>query len=257
MRAIPGCLAGALVAVLAAPLAAAPAGEAPTADERATLQAELVALTETIEEAVRTGDRATVERLAVAEMRLVNRDGRSYSRQELLDDLVPPRPGYDLAFTVLEPELLWQGGSTALLTFLLDERLVIWGVDVSTAYRCNFLFFLREGGWRLALFEYFEKPVDPRVLDVDPTSYDDLAGVYEIAPGRWVTRVRRDGNRLVASRDGGAERELLPFAVDRFFYAGQEGELFFVRGAGGAVEGMVFRRNYKDVRYRRLPAGPG
>jgi len=222
--------------------------------EDSPLLAELVALTERIEEAVRTGDRATLERLSLPEMRLVNRDGKSYSQRELLDDIVPLRPGYDLRFRVLEPELLHQGDA-ALLSFLLDEYLMIWGVDVSTVYRCNFLYFRRAGEWKLALFEYFEKPVDPTIAPLDPASYDALAGTYELAPGRWVTKIWRDGGKLFSRRDEGTARELLPLAPDRFFYAGAEGEIFFVRDAQGGVSGMVFRRNFKDLPYRRLPAG--
>ena len=70
-----------------------------------------------------------------------------------------------------------------------------------------------------------------------------------------MTKIWRDGGKLFSRRDEGTARELLPLAPDRFFYAGAEGEIFFVRDPQGGVSGMVFRRNFKDLPYRRLPAG--
>lgn len=220
----------------------------------AGLLAHLVELTREIEEGVRLGDKEAVARRALPEMLLVNRDGKTYTRDELLAELVPPRPGYDLRFQVLEPKLL-RNGDAALLTFLLDEYLTIYGADVSTVYRCNFLYFRRDGRWQLALFEYFEKPVDPAVAAVDPATYDGLEGSYEVAPGRRVTRVWREGEKLMSRRDEGKPVELLPLAVDRFFLPGVEGELFFERDAEGRGARFVFRRNWKDLVAHRVPRG--
>lgn len=246
-----GLLVAAVLLAAAAVQSAAAAGTATADADDQALLAGLVALSGEIEEAVRVGDKAAIERLALPEMILVNRDGRTYNRQQLMDELVPPRPGYDLRFTLLEPTLLHQG-DVAVLSYVLDEYLTIYGVDVSTEYRNNFTFFRRDGAWKLALFEYFERPVDPTVIAVEPASYEPLVGTYEIGPGHWVTEIRREGDRLVSSRDGGPARELQPFAPDRFFYPGVEGEIFFVRDGGGRVTGMVFRRNFKDIPYRRI-----
>lgn len=230
------------------PAVAGPPAE--SASDRALLD-ELVAITAEIEEGVRVGDRAAVERRTLPEMLLVNRDGKTYTQRDLLDELVPLRPGYDLRFTVLEPQLR-RSGDAALLTFLLDEHLTIHGQDVSTAYRCNFLYFRRDGAWKLALFEYFEKPVDPDRVTLPAARLDEVAGTYELAPGAWVTKVWREGEKLMSRRDDGAPVELVPFASDRFYRAGIEGESFFVRDETGKVTGMRFRRNFKDLVYRKV-----
>lgn len=47
-------------------------------------------------------------------MRLINRDGRDYPKKDLVDDLVPPREGYDLRFTIGERRLIRNGDSARL-----------------------------------------------------------------------------------------------------------------------------------------------
>lgn len=244
------------VVLAAALFAGLPAAAPAIVTEDPALLAELLAVHEQIAEAIRTGDRELLARHCLDEMLLVNRDGRTYDLAEFQADLSPPRPGYDLRFTALEPRVR-RAGDAAVLTLLLDEYLTIYGVDVSTQYRTSLVFFRRDGAWKVALYEYFEKPVEPATVTLTTAELDALAGTYEIAPGRWVTVVRRVGDHLVASRDGGPERELRPFAPDRFFYPGVEGEIFFVRDSARRVTGMAFRRNFKDVPYRRLEPARG
>jgi hypothetical protein len=77
-------------------------------------------------------------------------------------------------------------------------------------------------------------------------------GTYELAPGKWVTRISRKGNKLFYQRDGGKERELVPIAGDRFSIAGVEAEYFFEKDAQGKASTLVFRRNWVDLRFRRI-----
>lgn len=232
------------------------AGPAAAAKERAPTDAEVLAelttIAAAIEEGIRTGDKDAVARLTTDDMLLVNRDGVAYDKKGLIDDLVPPRPGYDLQFTIVEPRLV-RRGDAAVYTFLLDEHLVIYGHDVSTTYRCNFVFFQEPDGWKLGLFEYFEKPVDPTPVALDPATLDRYVGTYEIAPGAWTTRVFRDGDRLMSQRGDRPPVPLHP--IDdrgRFYWAGVEGELAFDHDAEGRVVGARFRRNNKDLPYRRV-----
>jgi len=243
-------LAGADVVVAPARAAAPVAVPGPTATAHPE-QAELTRITEAILEAIRTGDRAALDRHLAPEMLLVNRDGREYSRQDLLDELVPPREGYDLRFRVLEPRVIARGES-ALFTFIADEHLVIFGHDVSTAYRNHFLFHRLEGEWKLALYTYWEKPVTPAAIALAPEVLDSYAGTYELAPGKWVTRITREGGRLMFQRDAGKPRELIPASGERFVLAGVEAEYFFERDSTGRPMALVFRRNWKDLRHVRV-----
>lgn len=217
-----------------------------------SLENTLTSISEEIVEAIRSGNRALLDRHLAGDAILVDRDGREYARQALLDQVVPMPEGYDARFEIREPRVI-DHGDTALLTFLLDEHLTIFGHDVSTVYRNHLLFHRREGRWLVLLYTYWEKPSTPPVIRPDPASLDAATGTYELAPGRRVMRVIRDGDGLRLQRDGGQPRELLPMAGDRFYLAGVEGEYFFEKDASGKATALVFRRNWIDLRHGRVP----
>lgn len=256
--------AAALAAVLAlahprpAPAAAPAPGAAPApvphgaaAMSDDTLHAALTAITRDVLEAIRTGDRARLARHLAPDMLLINRDGRESSRQEFLDALVPPREGYDLGFEIVESRTLARG-EAALFTFLLAERLVIFGHDVSTTYRNHLLYHRLDGAWKLALYTYWEQPATPPAAPADTAALDALTGTYALAPGKWVTRITREGTTLRMQRDGGPVRELVPVAGGRFHVRGVEAEYFFEPGPDGRAAAFVFRRNWKDLRHARV-----
>ncbi len=220
-------------------------------DSQDPVKTELVGITEKILEAIRVGDKKTMEQLLAPDMLLINRDGKEYSREEFLKDLPPPREGYDLGFKILESRLIARGDS-ALLTFLLDEHLVIFGQDVSTVYRNHLLFHRLDGRWKLALYTYWEQPATPAVVELPPAALDAVVGTYELAPGKWVTHVRREGNGLTLQREPGGASPLLPMAGDRFYVKDREAEYFFEKDATGKATTLVFRRNWKDLRLKRI-----
>jgi ketosteroid isomerase-like protein len=216
------------------------------------LQADLVRLSEQLLEAIRVGDKAALARLGTEDVTLVDRDGKVYSRDEFIDELVPPPEGYDLRFTVEEPKL-FHHGDTALLTFLLDEHLTIFGHDVSTKYRNHFLFYRVEGSWKLAMYTYWEKPSTPPRVTVPTAELVPLTGTYELAPGKWTTRIFLEDGKLMSQRGTAAPRELVPMAGERFYIEGVEAEWYFERGPDGSPTALVFRRNWVDLRLARIP----
>jgi hypothetical protein len=215
------------------------------------IQKTLIGITEEILEAIRTGNRGLLEPHLAPEMILINRDGKEYPRAHLLEEVVPPPAGYDLRFRITESRVIDRGDS-ALLTFLLDEHLAIFGHDVSTVYRNHFLFHRLDGAWKLVLYTYWEKPSTPPVIAPPPAQLDPFVGTYALAPGRWVTRVTREGGRLRSRREGQEARDLLPMAGDRFYIPGVEGEYYFEKDASGKAVAMVFRRNWIDLRLTRV-----
>jgi ketosteroid isomerase-like protein len=228
--------------------AGAPAGRPRGGDEG--LLAELTRITKELEDSVGRGDRSVFERYGTPDMMFINRDGKVYTKAELLADIHPPPEGYQLSFDIAEPRVL-RNGDTAVYTFRTIEHLRIFGQKMDTEYRTTNVFVRRGGGWRLSLFTYFERPIDPQAAKVEPGALDALVGDYELAPGK-VTRIFRDGGRLMSRRGDAAPVELQPIDATRFFRPGVEGEFFFERDARGRITAMVFRRNWIDLRYRRV-----
>ncbi len=233
--------------MLAATLLIAALLDATPAPQTQELQRALTGITEEIIEAIRTGNRGTVERHLAQDMILINRDGKEYSRDYLLAEMVPPPEGYDLGFTMLDTRVI-ERGESALLTFLLQERLDIFGHDVSTVYRNHLLFHRIDGAWKVVLYTYWEKPSAPAVISPIPGTLEPLVGTYELAPGKRITRITREGDKLRLQREGGEPRDLLPMAGDRFFLPDVEGEYYFEKDASGRTTALVFRRNWIDLR---------
>jgi hypothetical protein len=215
-------------------------------------QVELGRIAAEILEAIRIGDKTLLAKHLAPDLVLINRDGLEYSRENLLDELGPPREGYDLRFTIRDPRVI-QHGDSALFTFLLDEYLTIFGHNASTVYRNHFLFHRLDGAWKLAVYTYWEKPSTPPVVARDPGELDDFVGTYALVPGKWITHITRKGDVLEYQREGGKLQSFLPMAGDRFYLAGVEAEYFFERGPDGRVVALVFRRNWIDLRLARVP----
>lgn len=221
----------------------------PGGEDHAAVLAELTRITKELEDSIGRGDRSVFDRYGIPEMMFINRDGKVYTKAELLADIHPPSAGYKLSFDVADPKVLLHG-DTAVYTFRTVEYLRIFGQKMDTEYRSTNVFVHRGGAWRLSLFTYFEIPIDPQVARVDPEDLDKLVGSYEIAPGQ-VTRIYRDGGRLMSQRGDRPAVELYPIDATRFFRRGVEGETFFEKGADGKVKAMVLRRNWIDLRYTR------
>lgn len=119
-----------LAACLALLLSSAPASaEAPSArpPQRPAasdpkLLEELLGISQQIVDSVIEGDKSVLQRHAAPDLLFINRDGKVYTKEQLLSELVPRREGYQLKFTILEPKLVRQADA-AVFTFLLDESL--------------------------------------------------------------------------------------------------------------------------------------
>ena len=151
----------------------------------------------------------------------------------------------------MEPRLIHHDES-ALFTFLLDEYLTIFGHNVSTVYRNHLLFHRIDGAWKLALYTYWEKPSTPSVVKVDTSALDVVVGTCELEPGKWVTRISRQEEKLTYQREGGSAREFLQMVGDRFYLPGVEAEYFFEEDGKGRATAFMFHRNWIDLRYRRV-----
>lgn len=237
------------VLVLASPEFAAPTSPSAPDDDAAVL-AELTRITTILQDAIRTGNREVFARHATERLTLVNRDGKTCDRKAFLDELVPPRDGYELSFRILEPRMM-RNGDTALYTYVTEETLRIFGHDVSTKFINHLLYHRRNGEWKLELFTYWEKPSTPPRVAVDAAKLEPLAGTYELVPGKWIHRVFLEGGKLMLAKGQANPVELIPMAGDRFYVVDVEAEYYFERDPSGKTTTLVYRRNWIDLRMGR------
>lgn len=108
------------------------------------------------------------------------------------------------------------------------------------------------GTWKLHLVHVDSVRTDPPATALTSAEIDDLVGTYRIG---GVTKVlHREGNRLIASRSGQPDTELLPETRDVFFVAGETRmRQVFQRNAAGVVTGVVTRDENSDRLWTRDP----
>ena len=111
---------------------------------------------------------------------------------------------------------------------------------------------LRKGGrWRLIASQMLVRLADPIPATVDPRSFDDYVGKYEISP-TMTMQVTREGDKLFAERNGRPKQELLPETETVFFTPGApRTRKIFARDGSGKVVKIFDRRDGRDLVWTR------
>lgn len=90
----------------------------------------------------------------------------------------------------------------------------------------------------------------PQLADVDPATFDRLAGRYDLGPVK--VAIRRDGGRLMAEQEGSPAVELLPESETSYVLALQNLRVQFELDAAGKATGMVVKVPGQDLKGKRM-----
>jgi predicted metalloprotease with PDZ domain len=85
-------------------------------------------------------------------------------------------------------------------------------------------------------------PVPPVAAKIDPNSYPNYTGRYELANGLML-QVTSDGHRLLASFEDHEGSELTPVSLENFFYAERNAQIVFLRDEHGEVTAILWKEN--------------
>lgn len=208
---------------------------------------ELERIVTVLEKAVSEGDPGPWAEYMAADGILVNRDGNTNTRQEILDELKPLPKGKILEIRPVNFRV-YLNGSSAMVSFLADEKLSIWGQAVDTRYPSVMYFEKRAGKWQMLYFTYFEKPVDPAAFPADRARLESYTGTYRVSDELKITVTATDSGLLYKKPGSSARGTLLYPVNDRghFFRAGTETEYIFTTDAKGR-ELIRQRRNWIDL----------
>jgi ketosteroid isomerase-like protein len=227
--------------------ATAVAASAPAPDDAATLRA----LDQALLDATAPGDRATWDRALAPDAVYVDEDGHVLDRAAFLEALEPLPRGLSGHIDIVDHGVRLHG-DTALVVEKLDEHEDYHGLPLRAGYLITETWLRQEGRWRLALVHAYVVNPDPPAIALPAATLDEYAGRYA-GPGGMVYEIRREGDRLVGGRVGGAAHPLLAEMPDLFFVAGQPRiRKIFQRDAGHAVTGFVDRREGEDIAWTRL-----
>jgi hypothetical protein len=240
-----------LLIVLVALLSFSPAAltQTPPAPADAALEAELVAHTQAMLDAVVPGDQAPWRKYIADDAVLTIDDGRTLSKAQLLAEFTPLPPGYSGDIKLENPQMR-RAGDAVVLTYDLFEHETVFGQAMTQRYHQTDTWAKRGGEWQIVGSEAMRLLSDPAEGKVDPARLPDYAGTYVLSPTvSYVVTVEHGA--LYAQRTGRKQERLLPETPDVFFRQGALGYKYFERDAAGKVTRIIDRSNGRDLIWTR------
>jgi hypothetical protein len=215
---------------------------------------ELQALTQQLCDAFAPGDRTPWERYTDPAFVVVTEDNEVETRAEYLAALKPLPPGFQGTVRVTAFRASTFEGVT-VSTYVIEENESVFGQIVHGHFRVTDVWRRTPAGFRLVASQSFALLRDPPRTALTEAALDAYAGTYELAPGVRA-RVHREGDHLVAEREGRAAQVFVPELVDVFFTPGRaRTRRIFERDASGRITGFADRREGEDIRWRRVAEG--
>jgi hypothetical protein len=237
--------------IRALPIVLAALGLASAAPARDDLSAELRARDQALLDAIAPGNRALWERTLAQDAVYVDENGEVMDRRAFLESL-RPLPGYASGEIRIVEYRLRRIGDTALVVHRDAEHEVWHGVPLDAEYLMSETWVQAKGDWRLAQVHAAVTRGDPPSIILPSRALEAYAGRYTLTDGVDL-KIRREGNRLLASASGRPEKPMLAESTDVFFTPGQpRSRRIFLRNASGNVDRVIDRREGEDLVYRRI-----
>lgn len=239
---------------LVAGLAFAPPFAAASDDAR--VRDELVRLTQALMDAIPAGKAEVWQRTLADDALVIDEFGRRQDKKAIVDSIHPFPQGLSGSIEIREPTLRLHG-DTAVLAGQMFERESVFGQSLVVRYIFSNTFVRRDGAWKLLAAIDVTLPTAPPALAVAGLVRGDYVGRYAYGPGR-AYEVALDGDTLYyTTRAGGTRTPLEAVAKDVFMDGGDERNLVvFHRGADGAVDELIERRKFNDLRMKREAKTP-
>jgi CubicO group peptidase (beta-lactamase class C family) len=107
-----------------------------------------------------------------------------------------------------------------------------------------------EYGWK------HYRPVEKDVADINPDTYEEYAGIYQVTPSRKI-KITKDGNRLFAEPiyvipSGESRCEIFPESETVFFLTEASQKIMFTRDEKGKVIGLILEDRGRKMKASRL-----
>jgi hypothetical protein len=208
--------------------------------------------TQSLADAIATGDHAVWERTLASEYVLTDEEGRVIARKQFLDELKGLPPGFSGSIAVKELTVD-EYPAFAVVRYLYDEHETIFGQELHTFYRTTDTYRKDRRDWKLLATQATVVPSDPEPL-VTPTAAElaRLEGTYRLAPGRDFLVKARDG-KLFGGRNEASLKEMIPLSPLVFVPKGGIYPQIFVLDASGKPVKLVQYHKFEEVVQKRVP----
>jgi hypothetical protein len=211
---------------------------------------ELVRRTQELVNAVAVGDKTPWQKYFADDCMYFDEAGHSKNKEALVSDVAHLPQGYSGSITVRTVRSHIQSG-VAILSYDLDEKESVFGQEMTARYHATDTWMRRNGTWQIVAGQVFRYYEDPTPGEVDPRTFADYVGTYQLALGNTLV-ISQDGRRLFRQRGDGPKVELVPEAAGVFFRSGVEGRILFRRGKQRQVDALIDRRNNEDVVWKKI-----
>jgi ketosteroid isomerase-like protein len=207
-------------------------------------------LSQQFSDASAAGDAAVFARLLNDDVVFMNEGGEIATKADIIAGAQPARPGVKNELVQDDFHVVFIG-DVAVTSFTDHATVHFFAQVMRPDFRSTEVWKKFDGGWQMISSQTMALPVDPPRIVVAAKALDGYAGVYQADPS-FVIRVRRDGESLKSSTNGGAETILLCETPDVFFTAGQPRlRRIFQRDAEGRIVGFRSRREGMDLVFQR------
>jgi hypothetical protein len=224
---------------------------APAAQDRSTItQAELVHRTQSLYDAVASGNKEPWQQYLADDVLVHDEKGGSYTKATFLATVDPLPSGYTGSIKVTHPQTIFAPG-VAIFSYDAEEVETIFSNRMTARYHQTDTWLYRKHLWQIAASQVMRYYEDPASTPINPAILSDYIGTYEVAPGNQMVITTHDG-KLFAQRGASDPVELLPESPDMFFRVGIEGRRLFHRNADGKVDSLIDRRNNEDVLWKKI-----
>lgn len=177
-------------------------------------------------------------------------DGKQVKRDAFLEDLKPLPSHFKGSIKVIEPALQLVD-NTAVLTFIYDERLELYGQTIHTRYRQTGTWMKMKDGWKMIALQVFEIPKNPAPVSFPAAVLNKYTGTYQVDKDHQSIVTLKNG-RLFAQKSDRDPVELLAETENVFFREGDgRVRVIFLREPGGEKYRMVERRAGEDLVWRQ------
>ena len=238
-----------LIAVGIASAWSASAAEAPK-----SLQDELLRITQSLVDALPTGNKDAWEKALVDDAVIIDEFGRIAHKADTVASIHAFPKGLSGSIELRDPHVQ-QYGDTAILQVEEYERETVFGQPLVVRYQSLLTFVKQAGAWKLAGYEDVTLPTEPPKLAVAGVAPGDYEGSYRYAPERTWKVSSEQGELRIVTRPGAQPNTLQPIGKDVFMGSDDERNLFiFRRGADGKVNALIERRKFNDLRLERTPS---
>src|SRR5882724_2133995 len=203
-------------------------------------------------DAIAPGDVKVWDSALAADAVYVDENGEIIHRADFLKQLQPLPPGVSGKITI-SAYSAQQSGEVTTVIHTDDEEETYHGQHLTAQYLMTETWQRQNGAWKLLMVHAYSALKEPKSIVLSTTDLEAYVGRYTAAPDLTYT-IKREGDHLIAEREGRPNSILKAEVRDVFFVSGQlRTRKIFERESTGHVTGFVDRREGSDLVWKRLP----